>query len=1306
MNIGSIIEGRFQLRERAAQGGMGTIFRATDLQTGLDVALKVISDGEPALTNRFLVESQILATLNHPCIVRHVAHGVLGDGSPYLAMHWLEGQDLSHALRERAFSTLETLVILRRIAEGLQCAHQHGVIHRDLKPGNIVLVQSDPSQATLVDFGVARPTDISRQVTQTGAIIGTVGYMSPEQWQGSKLIDGRADLFSLGCVAFECLTGQSAFGADNIAAVVARVLLGETPRVRSISPDVSQEIDDFVATLMHSDPAHRYANAQVVIDQLTKLIADNASAQSGPTQHVARPLSLERERSPMAAVLCWNSVLAKTKPALSVDNDESPHDLGTRIAERWDGAMTLLVGGALLFLFSKGVALRENVERAARASLDLRLGLPEWNISLTLTQAESRGPMHDRRALQHLLPAEGTTVDDLADELQHKVGVAIDDGSERMLGENFVVVALDSTADAPRVLLEYRPERDESRKVLGRDCPCIGREKELRFMEATLDQVQDERSQSMLFLLGTQGLGKSRIRREWMARVAERPGLKVVLSKSDVGTKLTSFALLKQWLHSAHPAAFESAPDHSAERRWQRFAREFEPIIARALDGESDAGAPQKALDFLGELAGVRRFPLSHAVQDAQEQPREMWSQLSHAFAVWLRGECASNTVALVLEDLHWADSASVSLLTQVWDQLSDCPLFVLVTAWPEAEATFGTLFRCNNSQTISLDPIGKKSAEKIVTHLLGADCTESVRRQVVDLAGGNGFLLEEIIRHVGTQHALDTLPPLGLALVQARLHRLAPESRRVLRLASVIGERFYRETIESITGTIAPQSVANHRTEPSLDAIFSQLKHDELLTPEGPIWAFRHSQIRQAAYEMLAEADRAQAHFAVAQWLEEHSASTPALIADHYEKANALDRAGPWFHAAILQAERLGHLESINALVALCDRPGIPTDLRASAIFHGFYVSMSAGTRDFINELDARLSLGDVPPGSPGWLLLKAFQIVHKQHQGAPISVRDEVAAILKSDLALQPTAESVQTYSVLLGACMQAELLTEATIIGERFASLALDPSTQPWLVCTRDSYLPLLYTANDDPRALTTNRACVELARNSCSTHKYVELASGYITHAIEFGAFEECDAVLRQLYTAPIALNGYLFDNVVYAEAKLAAYRDKPMDAEHLIAKVQRPEMRHQTLRIRAFSVASAAFARPDDRTCVAEQLAKLEQIVRDCEQMERPKFIALLLCADLTVLLGDFRRTLQITDALLPRNTATPSGQRTRLALARLRALRGLDHQEQCATELRTATVRLATIADKMQGADRDNFLAMPAVRDTLGFELG
>jgi hypothetical protein len=255
--------------------------------------------------DRFAQEARVLAALNHPAIVRYVAHGDTAQGQPYLAMEWLDGEDLADRLAASRLTVGESLEVARRVAEGLAAAHERGLVYRDVKPSNVLLVDGQPARAKLLDFGIVRmelpgvaPT--ARPMTRTGMVLGTVGYMSPEQAIADKKLDARADVFALGCVLFECLTGEPVFAGEHVVAVLAKVLREEAPRVRALRPELPEALGALVARMLSKERDARPADGGAVLRELVAL----GSVAGGVPQVAARvPVGLSGGEQRMTSVM-------------------------------------------------------------------------------------------------------------------------------------------------------------------------------------------------------------------------------------------------------------------------------------------------------------------------------------------------------------------------------------------------------------------------------------------------------------------------------------------------------------------------------------------------------------------------------------------------------------------------------------------------------------------------------------------------------------------------------------------------------------------------------------------------------------------------------------------------------------------------------------------------------------------------------------------------------------------------------------------------------------------------------------------
>jgi eukaryotic-like serine/threonine-protein kinase len=257
---------RYELLERLGGGGMGVVYRASDRHTGQVVALKFLSDslgGDPVVKRRFHREAEAAAALNHPNI--GVIHGVeeAEDGRLFIVMPYYGGGTLKSRVAGGPLPVAEAVSCAAQIARGLAHAHAAGVIHRDIKPANLVF--DVDGAIKILDFGVAKIA--GEKLTRTGLVLGTLAYMSPEQAAGGAL-DHRTDLWALGVVFHEMLTGRPPFAAPSIEQLFYAVRFTDPPPVRSSRPEVPQAVEEAVTRLLQKEPRQRFPNAAVLAEAL------------------------------------------------------------------------------------------------------------------------------------------------------------------------------------------------------------------------------------------------------------------------------------------------------------------------------------------------------------------------------------------------------------------------------------------------------------------------------------------------------------------------------------------------------------------------------------------------------------------------------------------------------------------------------------------------------------------------------------------------------------------------------------------------------------------------------------------------------------------------------------------------------------------------------------------------------------------------------------------------------------------------------------------------------------------------------
>jgi eukaryotic-like serine/threonine-protein kinase len=302
VNTGQVVAGRYELEELLGRGGMSSVFRAHDRVLERKVALKILHErfsGDPTYVERFRREALAIARLSHPNIVTVIDRGDF-EGRQYIVFEAVSGPNLKELLAERCrLPSAEALALVHQAARGLAFAHEQGIVHRDVKPQN-VLVDAD-GVAKVTDFGLVRSSEGGDGLTLPGTVLGTSDYLAPEGATGGRA-DARSDQYALGALLYELLTGEVPYPADSAVAAAARHVRDPVPSVRAKRPDVSPRIDGVVRRAMAKRPEDRFPSTDALVAALEACLAEERTPAPPegdfPTEILrGQPAPLRRERA-------------------------------------------------------------------------------------------------------------------------------------------------------------------------------------------------------------------------------------------------------------------------------------------------------------------------------------------------------------------------------------------------------------------------------------------------------------------------------------------------------------------------------------------------------------------------------------------------------------------------------------------------------------------------------------------------------------------------------------------------------------------------------------------------------------------------------------------------------------------------------------------------------------------------------------------------------------------------------------------------------------------------------------------------
>ncbi|WP_394846451.1 protein kinase [Pendulispora brunnea] len=893
---GTVFANRFIVERVAGRGGMGIVYRARDqARDGTPVALKVLPTfgNHRDFLQRFSREAYMLSQLQHPGIVAYVDHGVTSTGRPFLAMEWLDGEDLGQRLDRCGLRLSDTIRLFCGLADALSAAHSRGFVHRDVKPENIFLRDGRPDSPILLDFGVARL--VASELTAAGIALGTPLYMAPEQARGDRDVGPNADVFALGCVIYKCLTGRTPVPNGHPTVVMASLVLDDFPRLRTVRPALPEKLDALLGRMLAKDPQQRPADGSALLDELYTL--GSLTDASAPERHdePGTNITCDDELQLVSMLLVVEERVSEPLPTQEEvikgsSRRTQRRELGDALRARFDARVEILLDGSMIVTIAQSArrTASDQSAQAARCALFLREQLPVHRMVIVTGRSIVIG--------EHLLSGE---VLDRANTLLAEVeriqvytndtapGIWLDSMTAHLLDAHFHVT---KQPYAGCFVLDSELGIDEARPLLGKPTPCVGRDRELTELQLLLDECCEDSVARLAVVIGPSGIGKSRLRHEFVRRVREKHAVDVWMGRADPTYGGAPYALLADALRRLVDT--RDGDDLSAQQH----------KLGERVRHHVPARDAQLVTELLGELCGIS-FPSERSpkLRQARMDPRKMVSQTTTTFISFLRAECSAHPVLLVLEDVQWGDGPTLRLVDAALRDCHDKPVMVLALARPDVNDIFPRLWTQRKRQDFHLDGLSKRASAQLVSEVLGANAPAETVSRIVEHAAGNALFLEELIRYVGNERS-HAMPDTVLAILQARLQNLEPALRRVLRAASVYGGTFWRSGILALLG--------GRTSVPNIDECLEELGHRELITKHvtsrlrgDTEYAFRHHLVREAAHSLLTEEALKSRHRAAAEFLQARGENDLRVLAEHYALGGEAERAASLYARAAAQA-------------------------------------------------------------------------------------------------------------------------------------------------------------------------------------------------------------------------------------------------------------------------------------------------------------------------------------------------------------------------------------------------------------------
>jgi len=1230
--------GPYRVEGFVGSGAFGTVYRA---RKGDDVvALKVLAAhfASRDIRRRFALEGTI--RIDHPNVVKVFGAGSTPEGDDYIVLELLEGQPLNKRIEAAPLPVAEVVSLAIDVCQGLAAAHEQGLVHRDLKPGNVFLC--DDGTAKVLDFGIARwvtPAD-DQQLTREGAVVGTPGYLSPEQAKGQRGVDARTDLWALGVILYQALSGLSPFLRDSSVATILAVVLEEADPLADRASGLPDGLAQIVDRCLRKDPEDRWPNARDLAAALGAIDVDGR-----PTFVDAAPgapaTSLSGDEQRVVALLLATGV-----------NDSK---LLSDIVAEWGGELIPMVGHRAIGVFGGRQWEGDETKRAVAAALAARDAAEYFAVA----SGRATG-------------AGGTVSGDAVRQVERacaarRHGVAVDAVAARSLGGVPLEEVGSGLFEIPRGADLGAAAAPEPRD----DLPLLGRNAEMAQLKAAASMMQEEQRPVVAWISGPPGIGKTRLRQEIVRILGEPTGpdepVRIMNGAGESHRREVSLHLVANAIRSA---AFSAAEDDRSSM-----------LASFCEDAVGDAVWGREAAEALGRLLGIEAGARGSQprVSDPQLQADRVRVALGDVFV----GLAGKGPMALVLDDAQWVDPESLDFLEELLERTAELPFLLVLCARSELADQHPDLFAAHD--VIRIQPRGLVQARvaELSAAIAKVPLRERLVRAVTARSGGNPFFVEQIVRELSEKRLLDAeldeLPiPLDVeAAVQSRLDHLPIEEKRLLQRASVMGTEFSADALLTF-GVNEPVGLLRRLARRGLVSSKSRSGKGD------GRYLFRNALVADVAYRMLARHTVEELHRRAAAFLRRSADIDQEDIARHHELGAETPEAARAYSRAAFAAVRRGDIQDILRCSDKALRLGAADEDQFDLYMARADALAFAGRRDEQNRaVESALAHAETAADRARALTQRVALLAQTGAHEKGISVAKDAVAAARESGDSEILAAALVRYSwasFYAGHLDDAEDQLSATdeIEGELSAETAA-------LIASAKG---LLATARGDLGArLDAYQRSIELFRENGDLRRAAQEESNLADTFNRLGAYEQAETALRgalemtQRVGNKVA-EAFALANLGYALTCQGRHEDALDTLDQADAQAEEVGQRYLGIAIRVYRArALLAAGREGDAAREAEGAAD------EARRAEVPTLAAAALTAaadswlaqgDAEMALALSRRSVAIRDELggLEEDEAV-------VFLSYARALRASGREEDAREIARRGQARLSDLAEKI-----------------------